>query len=182
MGSGDLNLLKSWNPKLVKNREKVWTKEQDLLVEDRKFKERQLEIQKEKELDDLVNASNAKGANERKQKRGLDWMYQSPVGNEDYLLGKKKIDSSLLKNPDSKPVASNIDSVTKGSFIVSEKKKIDHSNDDPMSKFNSAKKLKQNKILKKPTTTTTGTNTYGRTNSRYNTNTNNKSRFKNEDV
>ena len=55
MGSGDLNLLKSWNPKLMKNRKKVWETEQDLITEQQKLNTRLKEIEKERELNELLN-------------------------------------------------------------------------------------------------------------------------------
>ncbi|EDO19063.1 hypothetical protein Kpol_2000p27 [Vanderwaltozyma polyspora DSM 70294] len=146
MGSGDLNLLKSWNPKLVKNREKVWIKEQELLKENEILKQKQLEITKERELDSLVDPHHK---HKNSKKNGLEWMYSDPTHNEDYLLGKKSLDSSVisknnLKN-DSK-VDSKIDS--------EQTKKFDYSNDDPMSKFKIAKKrhiIQTKEKISKPT-------------------------------
>ena len=37
--AGDLNLKKSWNPQLVKNKQKVWQQEQEKLDEFKKIKE-----------------------------------------------------------------------------------------------------------------------------------------------
>ncbi|CCE62085.1 hypothetical protein TPHA_0B04150 [Tetrapisispora phaffii CBS 4417] len=131
MGSGDLNLLKSWNPKLVKNREKVWVKEKELINEELKLKERQLELQKEKELDELVGAKT----------RALDWMYNDPLAssqtqNNDYLLGKKKLDASVVKK-DSSTEELKKDPTTN---LVSQRQKFDYSLDDPMSAINKAKR------------------------------------------
>lgn len=59
MAAGDLNLLKSWNPKLMKNRKKVWNTEQDLLIEEQKFKERQKELEKDNELQSLISQDSS---------------------------------------------------------------------------------------------------------------------------
>ena len=56
-GSSDLNLLKSWNPKLQKNKAKVSKVEEDAIEEERKIQQKQ----KEKELQDLASG------------KGLDW-------------------------------------------------------------------------------------------------------------
>ena len=103
MGSGDLNLLKSWNPKLMKNRKKVWETEQDLITEQQKLNTRLKEIEKERELNELLNESSKDKPETLKndlavKKSGLEWMYQDAKlsdEKEDYLLGKKKLDSSI---------------------------------------------------------------------------------------
>ncbi|CCH58371.1 hypothetical protein TBLA_0A05780 [Henningerozyma blattae CBS 6284] len=94
MGNGDLNLLKSWNPKLVKNRAKVWQKEQEKLNEEALIKKKLAEINKEKELASLVG--------ETKKDNRMDWMYKSDANiaselKKDYLLGKKKLDKNVIK-------------------------------------------------------------------------------------
>lgn len=90
MGSGDLNLLKSWNPKLVRNREKVWVREQELLREAETARQRQREIERERELDGLLESSGTH------KQSSLSWMYDTPDVNEDYLLGKKKLDTKVI--------------------------------------------------------------------------------------
>lgn len=111
MAPGDLNLKKSWNPKLVKNQKKVWEKEQEALEERKRIQERQKEIQEERELQSLRdNRYNT----EKKKSTRLEWMYEhGEVGdglrkpqqespNEDYLLGKKKLDELIVdKEPKS---------------------------------------------------------------------------------
>lgn len=139
MAAGDLNLLKSWNPKLMKNRKKVWETEQDLLKEESKLKERQKELEKERELNNLRDTSK-----NTTKRTGLEWMYDDRIGkdeNEDYLLGRKKLDTKVIK------VQNNND--TKDTHEVQSSKKIyDYSNDDPMSKFQKAAKLNKNKKIK----------------------------------
>lgn len=155
MGSGDLNLLKSWNPKLVKNRKKVWEKEQELLKEEQKLLERRKEIEKERELNELINTErDPLKQHETKQEKlhkGLDWMYEKTSfdENEEYLLGQKKLDSNVIKIQSIEdPLKKKLES---DETRPKEKKKINYSMDDPMAKFNLAKsKLKKSgKITKK---------------------------------
>ena len=151
MAAGALNLLKSWNPKLMKNRKKVWETEQELLKEEQKFKERQKELEKESEENDLINV------NQGKKKSGLEWMYDDKYNkeeeNQDYLLGKKKLDVNLFKKQTDEE---NKDQKTTQNETVA-KPKFDYSNDDPMSKFNKMAKInkKKNKITKKRNNKTT---------------------------
>ncbi|CAI4051189.1 hypothetical protein SUVZ_14G0890 [Saccharomyces uvarum] len=138
MGSGDLNLLKSWNPKLMKNRKKVWETEQDLVNEQQKLNTRLKEIEKERELNELVHASNKDQPDALKndltlKKSGLEWMYQDAKLNdekEDYLLGKKKLDSSILKQP-----APATERAATAAPKNSHRKSSTLHRDDPMSKF-----------------------------------------------
>lgn len=153
MGSGDLNLLKSWNPHLLKNKKKVWETEQQLLDEKRKIEQRQTEIAKEKELEDLTSLN--RDGTSSKRKTGLEWMYRDEAArnteNDDFLLGKKKIDASILKNTNEKRNDSTsrkrFDNSSKGleDLIPKNKpKSIDLSREDPMLKLQMAKKLKSN--------------------------------------
>ena len=146
MAAGDLNLLKSWNPKLMKNRKKVWETEQDLLKEEQKFKERQQELEKERELESLATA----GESQKKKKTGLEWMYDDRIGNsenEDYLLGKKKLDANVIKKTTERTKTQDTKEETKKTPV---KRTYDYSNDDPMAKFNKMAKAKKSKLAKKP--------------------------------
>ncbi|QEU60196.1 Cwc25 [Kluyveromyces lactis] len=150
----DLNLLKSWNPKLVKNRKKVWEAQQQLVEENKKIKERQKEIEKERELDRYSSLTRDETRKNLKKKTGLEWMYDNTstalTENEDYLLGKKEITDTLLNlsgnnNKSEKPEnqKQTIRKHHKGiEDVVSSKtnhKNTDLSSDDPMAKFKSAK-------------------------------------------
>lgn len=141
MGTGDLNLLKSWNPKLVKNRKKVWEKEQRLLEEDEKIRKRQLEIAKEKEEEELLaGRDSTKG-----RKTGLEWMYQDdPTAKEDYLLGKKKLDTTVIKKAE--VMEENQTPLTKINKTTVIPDAI-YSKEDPMARFGT--KVKRNKVVKK---------------------------------
>lgn len=176
MGSGDLNLLKSWNPKLLKNRKKVWEREQELQKEEENFVQRQKELKKEKELNDLINSSRDPQVKQNlKSQNGLEWMYNDkdnlPEEKEDYLLGKRKLDTSIIKvkpndniknnakNPFLTPStgSSNITSSSVDRQKNNNKTKFNYSNDDPMAKLMAAKKktVKKNmakKVTKQSTT------------------------------
>lgn len=115
-GSSDLNLLKSWNPKLSKNRIKVQRKEQEALEEEKKIEQ----AAKEREINDLASA---------KSKNGLEWMYDTP---KETPLPKKE---TLVK-----PKLQKKDSTQEGIPKVKTVKSSKYDKDDPMSKFKVAKK------------------------------------------
>lgn len=151
MGSGDLNLLKSWNPHLLKNKKKVWETEQQLLDEHRKIKERQLEIAKERELEELSSLTrDGTNSNKKKKKTGLEWMYEDAAAlqekNDDFLLGRRKVDQATLKRHQealrnekkrgSSGSRAGIEGLVKGADAVPV---ADLSKEDPMYKFKLAK-------------------------------------------
>lgn len=111
-GSSDLNLLKSWNPKLSKNKQKVEKKEQEALEEERKIRQRA----KEREIADLASA---------KSKTGLEWMYEVPK-------------PTTIKTQ--KPPVTEKQAETTNIPKVSSIKKSRYDKDDPMNKFKVAKK------------------------------------------
>lgn len=104
MAPGDLNLKKSWYPKLMKNQAKVWEMEQEALLEHKKIQERQLEFEKEKQKKELIDlqVKNNPHLKDKLISNRIDWMYDDPSKNkdnfvddderDDFLLGKKKID------------------------------------------------------------------------------------------
>lgn len=112
-GSSDLNLLKSWNPKLQKNRQSVRRKEEDAIEEERKIQQKQ----KEKELQDLASG---------KSKTGLEWMYDDA-----------KHLSETKPKPKQKPKLVEKDATSKGIPKINKDKLA---KDDPMTKFKVAKK------------------------------------------
>ncbi|SCU95901.1 LAFA_0G03048g1_1 [Lachancea sp. 'fantastica'] len=163
MGTGDLNLLKSWNPHLLKNRKKVWETEQQLLEENQRLRERQQEIEKERQIDELTSLTRD-GAEKKIKKSGLDWMYNDEPAtreaNKDFLLGKKRIEASLLNTE--KPQEASTRKVTKSDItkqdnnLKSQKtptnKNAELSRDDPLAAFQKAQlshtRKKANKITK----------------------------------
>ncbi|QLL31272.1 hypothetical protein HG536_0B01340 [Torulaspora globosa] len=114
-GSSDLNLLKSWNPKLAKNRQKVQKKEQEALEEEKKIRQ----AAKERELNDLATA---------KSKTGLEWMYDVPKQPETKSL------------PQEKPKLQRKNSTEKRIPTANKAKASRYDKDDPMNKFKVAKK------------------------------------------
>ncbi|OWB83473.1 hypothetical protein B5S33_g2103 [[Candida] boidinii] len=94
----DLNLKKSWNPKLLKNQEKVWKREQDALNEFKKIKQRQIEISQQREKLDLINLT--RNGNHNNNNEEYDQEFVEPasaiVGNstaadsDEFDLGKKR--------------------------------------------------------------------------------------------
>ncbi|SCU95570.1 LAMI_0F02916g1_1 [Lachancea mirantina] len=135
MGTGDLNLLKSWNPHLLKNKKKVWETEQQALAEHQKIKQRQVELEKERSLDQL--ASMNENGTVSKRKNGLEWMYNdSPTKtsqNEDFLLGRREIDDSVLKQTKKDQQTRNV-GYQDTSVKYRESSKVDASilNEDPI--------------------------------------------------
>ncbi|KAH3666543.1 hypothetical protein OGAPHI_003540 [Ogataea philodendri] len=138
--SSDLNLKKSWNPKLVKNREKVWEKEQDLLSKRKK----------QSALDSSVGQRSREPFNDSITDNSLPeirWMYEennshtrssepSNIRNsgdtaQDYLnkLRPASHNSSRLKNK--KPT-----DVSNAQYLDGKQKKNnDLRSEDPMTRF-----------------------------------------------
>ncbi|AQZ19003.1 CWC25 (YNL245C) [Zygosaccharomyces parabailii] len=107
-GSRDLNLHKSWNPKLVRNRKKIEKTEQLLLERQKKL----LKESKEKQIED--HASIDKG--------NLSWMYQEPKQKEDPMIKTQPIQQPLGRNATTPKVQKP----------QKKKNKFDYSKDDPM--------------------------------------------------
>lgn len=113
---GDLNLKKSWHPGLHKNQAVVHAKEQEALEERRRIQERQKEIKQQRERDELQKLQEMATGKKRVQK--VEWMYQDPTAvassskqafndkkvdansTDDYLLGKRRIDSIVKQKGD----------------------------------------------------------------------------------
>jgi len=102
MGGGDLNMKKSWHPLLIKNQERVWKEEQKALEEQKKLNQLKKEKEEERQLQELRQIQESAGG--RKGQERLDWMYAAGPNQsssakaqelEDYLLGKKRIDSLI---------------------------------------------------------------------------------------
>lgn len=92
---GNLNLKKSWHPGLKKNQEAVWKKEQAALEERKKIQEKRKEIQREREQAEL-QALQDQASGKQTTSRRMEWMYNTAstkeAQDEEYLLGKRKID------------------------------------------------------------------------------------------
>ncbi|KAL1997986.1 hypothetical protein VTN02DRAFT_266 [Thermoascus thermophilus] len=100
---GDLNLKKSWHPSLIRNQERVWAEEKRALEERKRIEQLRRERDEERQIQELERLQEAAGGKPRPQR--VEWMYQAPAGPgqqtseemESYLLGKRRIDSILLK-------------------------------------------------------------------------------------
>ena len=104
MGAGDLNVKKSWHPRLQKNQEKVWMQEQEAEAERRKLDELRKEREQERQMQELQRIHEAAGGKKRPER--VEWMYATPASSsgpseaelEEYLLGKKRVDKLLQGN------------------------------------------------------------------------------------
>ncbi|XBW37310.1 hypothetical protein QEN19_002892 [Hanseniaspora menglaensis] len=87
MGVNDLNLLKSWNPNLLKNKQKIWKERELLKEEDKKIQ------QLSKELTQTDDINSTKEDKLKYKNKGLTWMYDAEsaaksskqISNEDSL-------------------------------------------------------------------------------------------------
>ncbi|KAI9476832.1 hypothetical protein BX667DRAFT_459313, partial [Coemansia mojavensis] len=100
MGSGDLNMKKSWHPQTLANQRRVAEVKQKAEEEAQRAAKLQKELREERQREEMdrLNATVTK-----KTINKLDWMYNAPsVGvpqtSEDleaYLLGKKDANDLL---------------------------------------------------------------------------------------
>ncbi|KAL2150214.1 hypothetical protein VTH82DRAFT_7890 [Thermothelomyces myriococcoides] len=104
MGSGDLNMKKSWHPQRSGNIAATQKAEQEALAERKKLQQRLQEIEEERKREEIQKALEAAGGKPRLQR--VEWMYSGPTDgqagdaaeNEAYLLGKRRIDKLLQDN------------------------------------------------------------------------------------
>ncbi|KAK3363263.1 pre-mRNA-splicing factor CWC25 [Lasiosphaeria hispida] len=104
MGSGDLNMKKSWHPQRSGNVAATQKAEAEAISERKKLQLRLQEIEEERKKEEIQKTLEAAGG-KRKIDR-VEWMYAGPtdgqVGDsaesEAYLLGKRRIDKLLQDN------------------------------------------------------------------------------------
>ncbi|KAK3372373.1 pre-mRNA-splicing factor CWC25 [Podospora didyma] len=104
MGSGDLNMKKSWHPQRSGNVAATQKAEAEAITERKKLQLRLQEIEEERRKEEIQKALEAAGG-KRKIDR-VEWMYAGPTDgqagdgaeNEAYLLGKRRIDKLLQGN------------------------------------------------------------------------------------
>ncbi|KAK3330645.1 pre-mRNA-splicing factor CWC25 [Apodospora peruviana] len=104
MGSGDLNMKKSWHPQRSGNVAATQKAEAEAIAERKKLQLRLHEIEEERKKEEIQKALEAAGG-KRKVDR-VEWMYAGPTDgqggdaheNEAYLLGKRRIDKLLQDN------------------------------------------------------------------------------------
>ncbi|EMG46424.1 CWC25 Pre-mRNA-splicing factor CWC25 [Candida maltosa Xu316] len=171
--AGDLNLKKSWNPALVKNRQKVWEEEQQKLDELKKIKEKNHEYKQEQEYLQLLKLQygdkfNANDLNksEKLKLSKLNWMYDDvPFENNEqveenssgfiessleFTEGKSKVENLLNGNRAISRKRSGNDSSDRINKIIgvgmSKSSKSTTYSDDPLAKIK--QKQKQQQALK----------------------------------
>ncbi|KAJ2460307.1 RNA-splicing factor, partial [Coemansia sp. RSA 2322] len=103
MGSGDLNMKKSWHPLTQANQRRVAEEKRKAEEEAQRTARIQKELREERQKEemDMLNASTSK-----KPINKLDWMYSAPSSSgpqnseelEAYLLGKKSISAIVDRN------------------------------------------------------------------------------------
>jgi hypothetical protein len=104
MGSGDLNMKKSWHPQRSGNIAATNKAEAEAIAERKKLQQRLQEIEEERKKEEIQKALEAAGGKPRLQR--VEWMYSGPndgqagdaAENEAYLLGKRRIDKLLQDN------------------------------------------------------------------------------------
>ncbi|KXX76665.1 Pre-mRNA-splicing factor cwc25 [Madurella mycetomatis] len=104
MGSGDLNMKKSWHPQRSGNVAATQKAEADAIAERKKLQQRLQEIEEERRKEEIQKALEAAGGKRRAER--VEWMYSGPndgqagdaAENEAYLLGKRRIDKLLQDN------------------------------------------------------------------------------------
>ncbi|KAK4457908.1 Pre-mRNA splicing factor-domain-containing protein [Cladorrhinum samala] len=104
MGSGDLNMKKSWHPQRSGNVAATHKAEAEAIAERKKLQQRLQEIEEERRKEEIQKALEAAGG-KRKIDR-VEWMYSGPTDgqagdaaeSEAYLLGKRRIDKLLQDN------------------------------------------------------------------------------------
>lgn len=154
---GDLNLKKSWHPGLVKNQQKIWQQEQDALKEYQKIKERQKEIEDEREKEELIklqygNDLDNLPSSKKLEMSKLSWMYEeggvaggkkNESGfnemNGEFLEGKQKIEDMLSGRQAVGKTSVSGKSSRMTTVLDAEKgdKLIDYGKDDPLMKIQS---------------------------------------------
>jgi hypothetical protein len=103
MGGGDLNLKKSWHPGTFKNRETIWKAQQAAAEEARKVEQLKREMIEEQKVIDMRKLQEDAGLIKKTGDR-IEWMYsgvnaQKAALDEEYLLGKRRIDDALNEKP-----------------------------------------------------------------------------------
>ncbi|KAG7694405.1 hypothetical protein KL930_003724 [Ogataea haglerorum] len=96
----DLNLKKSWNPRLLKNRTKVWEKERELLL-----KRREDTVHKDANNEMPVKFNQPKSLR-------IDWMYKNPVEHQSSGENSCKKNDHLSKLPIQRSKQTNIEEQT----------------------------------------------------------------------
>lgn len=104
MAPTDLNLKKSWNPKLLKNREKVWQREREIYDQYKKAQQHNSKLNELHEKNELLALANKDQNKEITKNKKTGWMYQNPNTtndgstsklDDDVLLGKRRLNDAI---------------------------------------------------------------------------------------
>jgi len=133
---GDLNLKKSWHVSLMSNQRKVWEAEKVALDERKKVEQLRREREEERAIEELQRLQEASGNSGSRPTINpkIAWMYQGASGTngvteeqEGYLLGKRRVDQLVLKEPEveKKPATGETALVTVSARDITSKAALD---------------------------------------------------------
>lgn len=157
MGAGDLNVKKSWHPRLQKNQEKVWLHEQEAAAEHKKLEELRKEREQERQMQELQRIHEAAGGKRRPER--VEWMYATPATSsgpseaelEEYLLGKKRVDKLLQGNETARLSRTSDPSAQESSDVSSARDLAQKIREDPLFAIKKQEQAMQEMLMKDPT-------------------------------
>ena len=144
MGVNDFNLLKSWNPNLIKNKQKVWKARDELKEENLRIKELEEDIKDKKTKKNTLNwmyEANDTSAKPPKEANSLmDTLIQDKKDkNKKQTLSLKNMQmktSQGIKDKKKRELKSKILKMGEGKKVKKSKKKVTKfTSEDPMSQF-----------------------------------------------
>ena len=144
MGVNDLNLLKSWNPNLLKNKQKVWKARDELKEENLRIKELEDDIKDKKTKKNTLNwmyEANDTSAKQPKEANSLmDTLIQDKKDkNKKQTLSLKNMQmktSQGIKDKKKRELKSEILKIGEDKKVKKSKKKVTKfTSEDPMSQF-----------------------------------------------
>ena len=144
MGVNDLNLLKSWKPNLLKNKQKVWKARDELKEENLRIKELEEDIKDKKTKKNTLNwmyEANDTSAKPPKEANSLmDTLIQDKKDkNKKQTLSLKNMQmktSQGIKDKKKRELKSEILKIGEDKKVKKSKKKVTKfTSEDPMSQF-----------------------------------------------
>lgn len=144
MGVNDLNLLKSWNPNLLKNKQKVWKARDELKEENLKIKELEEDIKDKKKKKNTLNwmyeANDISAKSVKETDNLMDTLIQNKKDKSQKqtlsLKDKQLKKSQDIKDKKKKELKSEILKMGEDKKVKKTKKKITKfTSEDPMSQF-----------------------------------------------
>ncbi|KAI8325838.1 hypothetical protein GQ54DRAFT_295191 [Martensiomyces pterosporus] len=123
MGSGDLNMKKSWHPLTLANQRRVAEEKRKAEEEAQRTAKMQKELREERQREEIERLSASTNGTKRKTNQ-LEWMYNAPSSStqvdedlEAYLLGKKDIRSIIKQKEDEEEKTSRPEEKWKGGLF-----------------------------------------------------------------